>query len=556
MNPENFKIISVSASFVQIEISDPTAFRGEFSLGSYVKIPDRNTPGKLIIGIIENYKIKDPVANSSAGGQPAPTSPSFVIDVELIGTLERDNFKRGGYGITLPPNNGIELLSAEELTKIYSSNIEDNKKFTFSKLAQDTNPIPVPVNGNKFFNKHFAIVGATGSGKSHTTAKILQNAIKAKDGGYDELNNSHIVLFDIHNEYGSAFPTANMLNVENFVLPYWLLNSEELEEVFLDTEANDHNQRNIFKEAVVTEKKSSLTQRDGEKPEEFEQRKEKIHYDSPSFFDIHKVLDYAREMNQQIIPGAKEGTTKLGPLNGKLTNFVSRLENKLLDTRFNFFFGERPKAISFEEALRQFLGYKESEEANITIIDLSGVPFEVLSITVSLISRILFEYGYFYKKHKDKNETPLVLVYEEAHKYVPKDSSARYRASKESIERIAKEGRKYGVTLGIVSQRPSEISETIFSQCNNFIAMRLTNPDDQAYVRRLLPDSVANITDLLPSLQSGEALVLGEAISVPSIVKIDRCENEPASADVPYYEEWKKQWHDVEFEGIIKDWEK
>ena len=194
-----------------------------------------------------------------------------------------------------------------------------------------------------------------------------------------------------------------------------------------------------------------------------------------------------------------------------------------------------------------------------TIISLGGIPFEVLSITVSLISRILFDFGFFFNKilnQGEKTETPILLLYEEAHIYVPKSDLLKYKASKLAIERIAKEGRKYGVTLGIVSQRPSEISETIFSQCNNFIAMRLTNPEDQNYVKRLLPDTLGNLTETLPTLQSGEALLIGESIILPSLVRIERCDPEPKSSDIEYFEIWKEQWKDVNFGSIFNEWKK
>jgi DNA helicase HerA-like ATPase len=256
--------------------------------------------------------------------------------------------------------------------------------------------------------------------------------------------------------------------------------------------------------------------------------------------------------------GAKKGqpkTTK-GSLNGKLTNFVSRLENKVSDKRLDFLLGSASKEISFSEALTQLIGFKAESEANVTILDVSAVPFEVLSITVSLVSRMLFDFGYYLKKQGTGSEcdTPLMLVYEEAHKYVPKSELAKYRSSKTSIERIAKEGRKYGVTLLIASQRPSEISETIFSQCNNFIAMRLTNPDDQGYVKRLLPDALGNLTDTLPSLKAGEALLIGDSVIMPSLVTIDPCELAPSSSDVPYFEIWKEEWKDIEFEKVIDVW--
>ena len=259
-----------------------------------------------------------------------------------------------------------------------------------------------------------------------------------------------------------------------------------------------------------------------------------------------------------------KGTSASGSLNGKLINFLNRLENKINDNRYDFLLGDKSAKITFEETIQQLLGYLPNKESNVTVIDLSGVPFEVLSITVSLISRILFEYGYFYKRlrsennpnEKINNDIPLLLVYEEAHKYVPTSNLVKYRASKNSIERIAKEGRKYGVTLLLASQRPSEISETIFSQCNNFIAMRLTNPIDQGYVKKLLPDSLGSLIEKMPSLKQGEALLIGEAVILPSIIQMDRCKKEPSSNDIPYFELWKDEWKKMDIDKIKKEWYK
>ncbi|MBQ4370650.1 MAG: ATP-binding protein, partial [Oscillospiraceae bacterium] len=186
--------------------------------------------------------------------------------------------------------------------------------------------------------------------------------------------------------------------------------------------------------------------------------------------------------------------------------------------------------------------------------------FEVLSITVSLISRIIFEYGYYYKRLRSaageaiQNDVPVLLVYEEAHKYVPNDSTAKYRAARESIERIAKEGRKYGVSLMLASQRPSEISETIFSQCNNYLAMRLTNPSDQNFVKRLLPDSMGTIVNNLPTLRTGEGLLVGDAVVMPSIVRIDSSEAPPASNDIEYWTLWQEPWHELDVSLIEEQW--
>ena len=178
----------------------------------------------------------------------------------------------------------------------------------------------------------------------------------------------------------------------------------------------------------------------------------------------------------------------------------------------DFIFGHRSAESTLEDVLKQFTGYESNRTSNITIIDLSGIPFELLSITISLISRLMFDFCYYERKLSENIQVPFLMVYEEAHKYAPRNGSARYKAALSSIERIAKEGRKYGISLLISSQRPSEISETIFSQCSNFLAMRLTNPDDQSYVKRLLPDTLGNIIDGIPALEQGEAILIGDSV--------------------------------------------
>ncbi|WP_162128016.1 ATP-binding protein [Flavobacterium phycosphaerae] len=595
MDSNNFKIINVSSTSLSIEIIDPTQFDNQFNLGSYIKVPYKNNDSKFVVGIIENYRIKD---KDNGDEETESTPPSFVLEVKLTGTLDTEGdtlkFERGGHGIPLPPNNGITLLSNEELTGIFTTRITENERFFFSQLT--TSNLKVPVNGNKFFNKHFAIVGSTGSGKSHTVAKVIQEAIKQKNSEYSGLNNSHIVVFDIHGEYEQAFPNAQILNAANLSLPYWMLNGDELEQLFLDTgDRNNYNQSSVLRKIITDNKKRH-------NPDA-----EKVHFDSPLKFDIQEVYNClfniqtetvnAKANDRYMIVGESTGYNALDSTNaehgvqldskeriekyfkskleffpnkaqsvsngtyadGTLDKFVERLENKLQNSRLQFLFGNQSRDISFEETVKQFIGFKTGMEGNITIINLGGIPFEVLSITVSLISRILFDFAFFLNKilkAGDKTETPLLLLYEEAHIYVPKSDLLKYKSSKLAIERIAKEGRKYGVTLGIVSQRPSEISETIFSQCNNFIAMRLTNPEDQNFVKRLLPDTLGNLTETLPTLQSGEALLIGESIVLPSLVKIDRCDPEPKSSDIEYFEIWKEQWKNVNFENILNEWKK
>lgn len=569
----NAEVVAVYPNKIKITVDKLEDFRiadESLRVGSYLKIYGNDNA--ILMAIIENFSIDV----SEKDGKAIRT---HIIEASPLGIIKNGVFTRGGDDLTIPPKK-VEPATEDEIMKIYLDSVKKEERFIFSSLSSNDN-IRIPVNGNKFFNKHIAVVGSTGSGKSHTLSTIIQTAVAEKNGNF-KLNNSHVIIFDIHSEYKSAFPNANFIDISNLVLPYWLLNSEELEEIFLDTEANDHNQRSILKESIVLNRKRHF--KGGSK--------ELIHFDSPLFFDLSEIFQYVSNRNnerkitnnditwrnskgedfifdeenaeqlfiEKLIP---TGTAAAGN-NGKLLNFINRLENKLKDKRLDFLLGEKSKSISFDDTLKQLLGYQEANKANVTVIDLSGVPFEILSITVSLISRIIFEYGYFYKKlrftanpnEKVNNDIPILLVFEEAHKYVPNSDLAKFRSSKKSIERIAKEGRKYGVTLLLASQRPSEISETIFSQCSNFIAMRLTNPVDQGYVKKLLPDTLGALIEKLPSLKQGEALLIGESVILPSLVQIDRCKNEPSSNDIPYWELWKEEWKEIDIEKLKYEWYK
>lgn len=569
----NAEVISVLPNKVKIVVDKLEDFQlpsEKLKVGSYVRISD--SEDAVMLAIIENYSIE--IVDNKEG----ESDRRYILEANPLGIVRDGEFERGGDTIAIPPKD-VKPATIDDINAIYAQSIAENEKFEFASLSSNPD-INVPVNGNRFFNKHIAIVGSTGSGKSHTVAKIIQSATSIKDGEYDGLNNSHIIIFDIHSEYKTAFPDANYLDVADIVLPYWLLNSEELQELFLDTEANDHNQRNVFKEAIVENKKLHCNGI----------YSERIGYDTPIYFDIKQVLCYIKNRNNEKkdktnnIPfKTKNGTEYIfdadskqnlfldeveyigssasGTNNGNFGNFINRLENKLNDKRLSFLFPQSNIPNSHEVTLSQFLGYGKTQ-SNVTIIDLSGVPFEVLSITVSLISRLLFEFGYYYtrlrytdnQEEKINNNTPFLLVYEEAHKYVPNSDLVKYRTSRESIERIAKEGRKYGITLMLASQRPSEISETIFSQCNNFITMRLTNPNDQNYVKRLLPDTMGQLIDKMPTLKSGECLLIGDAVVLPSIVKIGECNPKPSSNDIPYLELWKQEWLDLDIQAIVDNW--
>lgn len=588
----NAEVISVYPDKVKISVDkleDFTVADQSLRVGSYLKVEDNENC--TLVCIIENFSM-------DIVGEGEKCKRKYIIEANPLGLIKNGEFIRGGDSLTIPPKE-VKPATEVEIRKIYEESLEENEKFSFSKLSTNKN-IDVPVNGDKFFNKHIAIVGSTGSGKSHTVAKIIQEAMNTKNGEYT-LNNSHIVIFDIHSEYKSAFPNANFLDIGNnsLVVPYWLLNSEELEEMLLDTgERDNYNQASIFRTLVTENKKQHNSEIND------------ICYDTPVFWDIDEVVNAVNNLRKETInakasnryminngnysllkdnktdetsgielsederikmyfqeeykfyPNKGSNINKGSYADGTLDKFATRLISKIKDDRLQFLFGVKAKKCKFEGVLKLLLGYIEDNKSNVTIIDLSGVPFEVLSITVSLISRILFEYGYYYKRlrcsknadEKINNDVPVLLVYEEAHKYVPRSELTKYRSAKRSIERIAKEGRKYGVTLLLASQRPSEISETIFSQCNNFIAMRLTNPNDQGYVKKLLPDTMGSLIEKMPSLKAGEALLIGDSVVIPSIVQIMPCENPPSSNDIPYWQLWKEEFKELCIEDIKNQW--
>ncbi|HEX2950724.1 MAG TPA: ATP-binding protein [Armatimonadota bacterium] len=561
-------------------------YKEALQVGRYLCIAQGNND--FTVASIRNVR---GVLEKNTDGNP---TWQFQIECQAVGTLIGGvKFERGS--ILLPvPTEPAFLAKKETLDILFAEHAD--YQFPLGQLSFN-NEIPLKVNGDRFFSKHIAIVGSTGSGKSCTVARILQDAVGIADGknlNRKKQNNSHIVIFDIHDEYTAAFTlhadqsfALNRLDVETLSLPYWLMNSEELESIFIESnDDNSHNQVSQFKQAVTLNK------------ERHNPNISDIMYDTPVYFSIEEVHRYIENMNREVIgrlegenkpkfangtlvderkdyyfddlctfvPQSTAGATKAtnGPFNGEFNRFVSRLETKLGDKRLNFLLhpskvdGSPFSTGDFEEIMKQFLGYLN--KANVTIVDLSGIPFEVLSITVSLVSRLIFDFCFHYSKlrHKENalNDVPVMIVCEEAHNYIPQRDDAAYRSSRKSLERIAKEGRKYGLSLMVVSQRPSEVSETIFAQCNNFIALRLTNNADQNYVKRLFPDNSSGITDILPNLMPGECVVVGDAVLLPAVTQIPLPKPEPHSQSVHVHQEWNDLWKDITFSDVISRWRK
>lgn len=400
------------------------------------------------------------------------------------------------------------------------------------------------LDANKFFQRHAVIVGSTGSGKSWTTASLLEQVAK--------LENSNAILFDLHGEYQSlvddgikhfkiAGPAeiGGEIDIDDGVLyfPYWLLSYEDMLEMLVDrSDQNAPNQSMVLSRSVMRAKEEYLNSIGKS------EMLDSITIDSPIPYRLQEVLENLIDLDTKMVQGTKG--PKQGEFYGKLTRFISRLNNKISDKRLAFMMN--PSATVFEwewmdnlsNVLMSGRSNLESKKGGVKIINLSEVPSDILPVVIGRISALIFSLQQWTKKEE---RHPIALLCDEAHLYIPESNSstANSNSANKSFERIAKEGRKYGVGLVIISQRPSEVNKTILSQCNNFLAMRLSNAEDQSVIKRLLPDSLGNFTDLLPILDRGEALIVGDASLLPSKVKIKEPNNKPNSGTIDFWDEWK-----------------
>jgi hypothetical protein len=296
---------------------------------------------------------------------------------------------------------------------------------------------------------------------------------------------------------------------------------------------NAPNQAMAFSNAVISEKRKSLEALGKTDVAS------SFTIDSPVPYKLSEMIKEFKRQDEEMVPGARGD--KQGPMFGKLTRFIQRLESKKTDKRLNFLFNESLEVLDYNymEYLSKVLMHSSSLQANkgVKIIDFSEVPSDVLPLMVSLVGRLIFSIQQWIRKD---NRHPIALFCDEAHLYFPeKTGNSIEDAGLHNFERIAKEGRKYGIGLVVISQRPAEVNRTILSQSNNFVAMRLTNAEDQAVIKRLLPDSLGGFAELLPILDIGEALVVGDASLLPSRIRISKPKYEPNSATIDFWDEWQ-----------------
>ena len=476
-----------------------------------------------------------------------------TIRVNLVGTLkEKEGTKKHVFKRTLNtvPSLNAEcfLLQGQELSdfmKAISSG--SSNPLTIGKYTMSDESV-ANLDGNKFFQRHAVIVGGTGSGKSWTVANIMEKAVALKS--------VNVVIFDIHGEYTPlegltnskllkiAGPGEKPDNEQAIFLPYWLLSYEEMAAMLLDrSDTNAPNQSRALFDLILKEKLETV-QSEGDTGTEANMTVE-----SPVPYKIQAVLDELKRLDVEMVQGAR--SEKQGPLNGKLTRFVQRLESKITDKRLNFLFNDDEALLAYDwlpMLIEKLLGFGNGD--GVKIIDFSEVPSDILPLITGLLGRIIFTV----QQWTDADERhPIAIFCDEAHLYLPVTAADNMdERGLKNFERIAKEGRKYGVSLVVISQRPADVSKTILSQCGNFIAMRLTNPEDQNVIRRLFPDNLGDFAEMLPILDVGEGLVVGDASLLPSRVVLDKPKIQPNSSTVDFWDKWSEDKKSGTWEKAVK----
>ena len=565
-------VASVDTATVVVRVTDVDKLRG-LQVNHLVCLQSSRA-GQHLMGVVRKIvrAVKDSIATGeSCSGEESLFLEENIVQVTLIGThIGRKGRKKNIFRRTLESVPEIEAKcfavrddSLTDFMRVISSVERDDLRLELGSYTLDEKATAY-LNGDKFFQRHAVVVGSTGSGKSWTTARIV--------GQVAGLPNANAIVFDLHGEYGPlkgkgirhfriAGPgdLGKSEGIEKGViyLPYWLLDYQAIISLFVERgDQNAPNQVMLMARAITKAKQDFLEQK------KKEDLLENFTIDSPVPFSLDEVLGVLKHKDAEMVEGSS-ARGKQGPYHGKLSRLIARLENKQTDRRLGFLFkgGEETNEYDWLTALCSALvgGSKEKKSLRegVKIIDFSEVPSDILPLIVSLVARLVFSLQQWMQRDK---RHPIALFCDEAHLYMPHhthDSSAD-EVSVAIFERIAKEGRKYGVGLVVISQRPSEVNRTVLSQCNNFIAMRLTNAEDQNVVRRLLPDSLGGFSDLLPVLDTGEALVVGDASLLPLRIRMAEpaLNMRPRSGTVDFWSKWLEDRETGAIPGAVDGWRK
>lgn len=545
------RVASVDTSRVAIDVGNSTLLT-RIGIGQLIAIRGL-TEREYLIAVVERVTraLRDElpkIEEVGPEGAELQIVPNDLIQAVLIGTFrtvdgEKTNtFKRGADSFPQIDRDCFVIGGGnlQRFMGILGSGFSEHERLKLGTFVVDRGAEAI-ASGDKFFQRHAAILGSTGSGKSWAVALILERAAK--------LEFPNIIVFDMHGEYGplanrekggfaQRFRIAGPGDLEQpgddiLFLPYWLLNRDEMLSMILDrSDQNAPNQASRFTLHVRNLKGSTLD-REGKIDV-----KKTFTVDSPIPYDIRELVRLLEVDNTEKGVG-KNGAPVKGDWEDKLTRFLSRLETKLDDRRYGFMFSPPSTAAAYDWLAAQALKLLSLDTGpGIKVIDFSEVPPDVLPVVTGTLARLLYDVQFWMQPG---SRTPVTLLCDEAHLYLPvrDDADAVQRQALGAFERIAKEGGKYGFSLLVVSQRPSDVSRTILSQCNNFLALRLTNDTDQGVIKRLMPDSLAGLTSILPLLDTGEALLLGDAVLLPSRIKLDMPKIAPDSATRDFWKEWR-----------------
>ena len=476
---------------------------------------------------------------------PMSEYSSNYCNVTLVGTFyvkisaTKTNIFRRAVNTYPEINSKVYLAESEALSIIMNSldsEIKSNTGLAIGKYASNKS-VEAILDGNKFFQRHASIVGSTGSGKSFTVANILEKANKL---GY-----SNIIVFDLHGEYNELSYAKQIKINDNggLHIPLWFFNYEEIHSLFIESaEGTSSNQRAVVIQYILENKKKYI-----ENSKEFISS-EIITADTPVPFSAIGLKAYLEDENIKEVgtgefykSGEKQGQekTKQGQYNGKLTNLITRLQTKIDDKKYNFIFNE--ESTNQANYLNHFVSEIMDNDSKIKVIDLSEIPSDMLSIVIGIVTRLVYDVQFWMTPATYETRHPLAFICDEAHLYMPKDTSKMKAVEKKSLEifeKIAKEGRKYGVSLVIVSQRPAELNTTIISQCNNIISLKITNDRDKSAVATMLTDSLIGLVDVLPNLDVGECIVVGDSIKLPTKIILDKPKEEPKSSTIDFWDRW------------------
>ncbi len=456
----------------------------------------------------------------------------IVTQVDFLGEGDEEkltgkifNFRRG---VTRYPVPGSEVyaVSSTDLKQVYAA---DARAHIEIGTVFPTKEIRGALYVDAMLGKHFALLGSTGTGKSTSAALILHKICDIAPEG-------HIVMIDPHGEYSAAFKENGALfDVNNLAMPYWMMNFAEHCEVFVTSNGDDRQtDSDILARCLLQARaKNRVAETIG-----------KLTVDAP----IPYLLSDLTNIIQNEM-GRLDKATSSAPFM-RLKNKIDELK---ADPRYNFMFS----GMLVGDTMADFVGKifrLPSHGKPISIIDVSGVPSDITSTVVAVLSRLVFDYAIW---SRNEAQRPILLVCEEAHRYIPSEHVAKDSAVRSILERIAKEGRKYGVSLGLITQRPSDLAEGVLSQCGTIISMRLNNDRDQAFVRAAMPEGARGFLDAIPALRNRECIVCGEGVSIPIRVALDNLEEEkrPASDDPLFSQLWQETGGEAEIlERVVRRW--